>query len=84
MSVVSEKIQSVINCVASPNDLPTVMLLQKGRFLIGQLITYSDDNQASEIMATLIQTTSRFAHKIPSDSVIFLKRNVKIIQCSLE
>lgn len=69
LSVVNEKIQAIIECVASPNELPTVMLVQKGRYLIGQLITYSDDSQASEIMSTLVQTTPRFAHRIQADSV---------------
>lgn len=68
-SMVSNKIQAIINCVATAEELPTVMLVQKGRYLIGQLITYSDDSQASEIMTTLVKITPRFAHRIPSDSV---------------
>lgn len=78
--VVTEKIQAIIKCVAR-QELPTVMLIQKGRYLIGQLITHSDDSQASEIMTTLVENTPRFAHRIPSESVfnVSFKRRIVVV-----
>ncbi|KAI6196575.1 hypothetical protein M3Y94_01125800 [Aphelenchoides besseyi] len=65
--IVSERYKNIINSVASPDELPTLMLVQKGRFLIGQLILYVDDSQSSGIMETLVKTAAKYSRRIPHD-----------------
>ncbi|KAI6179291.1 hypothetical protein M3Y98_00594600 [Aphelenchoides besseyi] len=65
--IVTERYKNIINSVASPDELPTLMLVQKGRFLIGQLILYVDDSQSSGIMETLVKTAAKYSRRIPHD-----------------
>ncbi|KAI6181993.1 Protein PAT1-like protein 1 [Aphelenchoides fujianensis] len=68
LEIVHQRHKNIIDSVATVDELPTFMLVQKGRFLIGQLILYVDDAQSSGIMETLIRTAPKYSRRIPQET----------------
>ena len=61
--------RNLIAAVASTAELPTIMLVQKGRFLIGQLIFYAEDVQSAALISTVVTSAQKYSQRIPQDTV---------------
>lgn len=64
---VDQKINYIIETLITPALLPTIMLIQKGRQLIAQLLAQTDDVQRSVIINILVQTLPIYTRKVPND-----------------
>ncbi|CAD5216379.1 unnamed protein product [Bursaphelenchus xylophilus] len=67
-SVICEKVAAIVNSIVTPDKLPTIMLIQKGRLLIAQLLSQADDQSRCLILNNLVSSLSVYTRKIAEDS----------------
>lgn len=67
--VLLEKLGAVTNSMAAPDQLPTVMIIQKGRLFMAQLVQQVDDHLRARIFTNMVATLPIYVQKVPNDSV---------------
>ncbi|CAD5212179.1 unnamed protein product [Bursaphelenchus okinawaensis] len=69
---VRSKVSAIVQSIVTPDKLPTIMLIQKGRLLVAQLLAECNERLDSQskclIITTLVETLPLYSRKVPADA----------------